>query len=130
MFGPPGHLYVYRSYGIHWCANIVCGAEGRGAAVLLRALQPTHGLDRMRDRRGVEADKLLCAGPGRTAQALGLTGMDNGHVLAPPRYDLLPPASRPHLDATPRIGITKAAETPWRFLETGSPWVSRAQRRA
>ena len=84
MFGPPGHLYVYRSYGIHWCANVVCERPGRGAGVLLRALEPTHGLDRMRERRGVVDERLLCAGPGRLTQALGLTGADDGADLSAP----------------------------------------------
>ena len=95
MFGPAGHLYVYRSYGIHWCANIVCGAPGHGAAVLLRALEPTHGLDEMRSRRGPVADRLLCSGPGRLTEALGLTGADNGARLAPPRFRLVPPDREP-----------------------------------
>ena len=80
MFGPPGRLYVYRSYGIHWCANIVCEPAGRGAAVLLRALEPTHGFDAMRGRRGVDEDRLLCSGPGRLTQALGLTAAHNERI--------------------------------------------------
>ena len=81
MFGPPGRLYVYRSYGLHWCANVVCEEDGRGAAVLLRALEPTHGLDLMRARRGLDDPRLLCAGPGRLTQALGLTDEHNGADL-------------------------------------------------
>lgn len=130
MFGPPGHLYVYRSYGIHWCANIVCGAPGHGAAVLLRALEPTHGLDEMRARRGPVADRLLCSGPGRLTQALRLTGEDTGARLVPPRFSLAPPDRAPGILRTPRIGITKATERDWRYVEAGTSWSSRPGRRA
>jgi len=130
MFGPPGRLYVYRSYGIHWCANVVCEQPGTAAAVLLRALEPTHGLDRMRGRRGVTEARLLCSGPGRLTQALGLTGADDGADLSLPPFELVPPAARATVDATPRIGITRAAEVPWRFVERGSSWSSRARRAA
>ena len=130
MFGPAGHLYVYRSYGIHWCANIVCGPPAHGAAVLLRALEPTHGLDDMRARRGPMADRLLCAGPGRLTQALGLTGADNGARLEPPRFSLVPPDRTSRITRTPRIGITRATELDWRYVEAGTSWSSRPVRRA
>jgi DNA-3-methyladenine glycosylase len=130
MFGPPGRLYVYRSYGVHWCANIVCDVEGRGAAVLLRALEPSHGLEQMRGRRGVTETRLLCSGPGRLTQALGVSGADNGAVLGRPPFELRPPAEAARVDATPRIGITKAVERPWRYVVRDSPWLSRAPRRA
>ncbi len=130
MFGPPGRLYVYRSYGIHWCANIVCEPAGRGAAVLLRALEPTHGFDAMRGRRGVDEDRLLCSGPGRLTQALGLTAAHNDADLLRPPFALLPPETDVTVDATARIGITKAVEQPWRYVVRGSPWLSRGRRRA
>jgi DNA-3-methyladenine glycosylase len=130
MFGPPGHLYVYRSYGLHWCANIVCEKAGRGAAVLLRALEPTDGLDEMRARRGVADVRLLCAGPGRLTQALGLTREHDGADLTRPPFALVPPAAPVPIERTPRIGITKAVEQPWRYVEAGSSWSSRARRAA
>ena len=130
MFGPPGRLYVYRSYGIHWCANIVCEPAGRGAAVLLRALEPTQGLERMRERRGLQTERLLCSGPGRLTQALGISGEHNGVTLGDPPFELLPPPAAPPLEATPRIGITRAAEQPWRYVVRGSAWLSRGPRRA
>ena len=130
MFGPPGHLYVYRSYGLHWCANIVCEKAGRGAAVLLRALEPTDGLDEMRARRGVADVRLLCAGPGRLTQALGLTREHDGADLTRPPFALVPPAAPVPIERTPRIGITKAVEKPWRYVEAGSSWSSRARRAA
>ena len=126
MFGEPGRLYVYRSYGLHWCANIVCEAPGRGAAVLLRALEPTHGLDSMRARRGLEVARLLCSGPGRLTQALGLTGEHDGASLLRPPFELLPPTQAPKVEQTPRIGITKATERPWRYVEAGTRFASRA----
>lgn len=130
MFGPPGHLYVYRSYGRHWCANVVCEPAGRGAAVLLRALEPTHGVERMRERRGVQDSRLLCSGPGRLTQALGLTGAHGGAALGRPPLALEPPPTAPEVDATPRVGLTKAAEQPWRYVVRGSAWLSRGPRRA
>ncbi len=129
MFGPPGHLYVYRSYGVHWCANVVCDAVGVGAGVLLRALEPTNGVPRMAERRGIADDRLLCSGPGRLAQALGLTGADDGAPLRAPRFSLVPPSGRVAVDVTPRIGISRAADVPWRFVVKGSPWASRGPRR-
>jgi DNA-3-methyladenine glycosylase len=130
MFGPPGHLYVYRSYGIHWCANVVCERPGRAAGVLLRALEPTHGLERMRARRGVADERLLCAGPGRLTQALGVTGSDDGADLLRPPFELLPPTAPVVVERTTRIGISRAAEQPWRYVEAGSSWSSRPRRAA
>ena len=130
MFGPPGHLYVYRSYGIHWCANVVCERPGRGAGVLLRALEPTHGLDRMRLRRGVADDRLLCAGPGRLTQALGLTGEDDGADLSRPPFELRPAPTPAVVERTTRIGISRAIEQPWRYVEAGTSWSSRRRRAA
>jgi DNA-3-methyladenine glycosylase len=130
MFGPPGYLYVYRSYGIHWCANIVCGPAGHGSAVLLRALEPTHGLEQMRLRRGTSRDRLLCSGPGRLTQALGLTGADDGAKVTPPRFLLRPPDAAPDVIRTPRIGISRATDVDWRYVEASSNWSSRPARRA
>jgi DNA-3-methyladenine glycosylase len=127
MFGPPARLYVYRSYGIHWCANVVCEPEGTGAAVLLRALEPTHGLAAMRARRGVDDVRLLCSGPGRLAQALGIGAEHNGRRVDRPPFALLPPDGEPRaVVASRRVGITKAADRPWRYLAAGSRFVSRA----
>lgn len=125
MFGEPGRLYVYRSYGIHWCANVVCGPPGHAAAVLLRALEPTHGLDRMRERRGVAEARLLCSGPGRLTQALALTGAHDGADLSLPPFELVPPARAPEVERTPRIGISKAVDVEWRYVEVGSIGLSR-----
>ena len=130
MFGEPGRLYVYRSYGIHWCANVVCGPRGHAAAVLLRALEPTHGLDAMRDRRGTTDDHLLCSGPGRLTQALGLTGEHDGADLTAPPFEILPPERPATVARTPRIGITRATDLDWRYVEAGSSWSSRPGRRA
>lgn len=127
MFGPPGRAYVYRSYGIHWCLNLVCREEGHGAGVLIRALQPTHGLAQMRQRRGVQDERLLAAGPGRVAQALAVDAGFNGQRLdAPPFLLIAADAAAPVLvQAGPRIGISKAIEVPWRFGEQGSRYLSR-----
>ena len=126
MFGAPGTLYVYRSYGIHWCANVVCEPAGTGAAVLLRALEPTHGLDEMRARRGGRADRELCSGPGKLTQALGIGGADDGASIIEPPFALEPPAAAVEIVATPRIGITKAADLPWRYVVRGSTLALRA----
>jgi DNA-3-methyladenine glycosylase len=125
MFGAPGHAYVYRSYGIHWCFNIVAGAEP-GSAVLVRALEPTTGLDAMRARRGPADPRLLCAGPGRLCQALGLTGAHDGLALDRPPFALLPRGSEPAIVAGPRIGIARGVDAPWRFGIAGSRFLSRA----
>jgi DNA-3-methyladenine glycosylase len=126
MFGPPGHLYVYRSYGIHWCANVVCEAEGAGAAVLLRALEPTHGLEQMHARRGTDDPRLLCSGPGRLTQALGIGPEHNGADLSVPPFELVPPLTPLDVVSSRRIGISRAVEQPWRYLAAGSRYVSRA----
>lgn len=125
MFGPPGYLYVYRSYGIHWCANLVCEAEGSASAVLLRALEPTQGLGLMRRRRGLADPRLLCAGPGRLCEALGITHAHNGLALDQPPFALYPRTSAWEIAVGPRIGITKAAEVPWRYGLNGSRFLSK-----
>ena len=125
MFGPPGHAYVYRSYGLHWCLNFVCEPEGVASAVLIRALEPTHGLDVMRARRGLEEARLLCSGPGRLCQALGITREHDGLPLDEPPFELLPAEGEAELLVGPRIGITQAADRPWRYALSGSEYVSR-----
>ena len=125
MFGPPGHAYVYRSYGIHWCLNLVCEEEGRASAVHVRALEPTHGLDAMRAHRGMDDVRLLCAGPGRLCQALGLTGEHDGLPLDAPPFELRAPEAAVDVVAGPRIGITRAADLPWRYGVAGSRFLSR-----
>jgi DNA-3-methyladenine glycosylase len=128
MFGPAGHAYVYRSYGIHWCVNFVCEGEGVADAVLIRALEPTHGLEAMRRRRALESDRLLCAGPGRLCQALGITSDADGLPLDEPPFRLEPRTERPELVRGPRIGITRAADLPWRYALAGSRYLSRPLR--
>ncbi len=130
MFGPPGRLHVYRSYGIHWCANIVCGDDGVGAAVLLRALEPTSGIDPMRTRRGLDDMGLLCSGPGRLTQALGLSGDHDGLALDGPPFELSSPRSPADVVASTRIGITRGVDRLWRYSLRGSSYVSRPRPRA
>jgi DNA-3-methyladenine glycosylase len=130
MFGPPGQAYVYRSYGIHWCLNLVCEQEGSASAVLLRALEPTHGMDVMRARRGVDDPRLLCSGPGRLCQALGVTREHDGLALDRKPFELHAREGEPELVAGLRVGITKAAERPWRYALAGSKFVSRPVRPA
>jgi DNA-3-methyladenine glycosylase len=125
MFGPPGHAYVYRSYGIHWCLNLVCDAEGHGSAVLVRALEPAAGLDRMAANRGTSDSRRLCSGPGRVCQALGVTGEHDGLPLDEPPFALLPRPEPVQIATGPRIGITRAVEHPWRYALAGSPYLSR-----
>lgn len=123
MFGPPGVIYVYRSYGIHWCMNLVCGDEP-GSAVLLRAVEPTEGLDLMATRRGTDDPYRLCSGPGRLCQALGVSIVHNGLRVDEPPFALTPgPAG--DIAVGPRIGISKAVEVPWRFGEAGSRFLSK-----
>ena len=130
MFGPPGHVYVYRSYGIHWCLNFVCREAGHGAGVLIRAIEPLHGLDVMAARRGlaagVQADpRLLCAGPGRVGQALGIRREHDGMRIAAPHFRLLAAPPDLRIVAGPRIGISKALDRHWRFGLEGSRFLSR-----
>jgi DNA-3-methyladenine glycosylase len=125
MFGPPGHAYVYRSYGVHWCLNLVCGSEGVPEAVLVRALEPTHGIERMRARRVLEDDRLLCAGPGRLCQALGVTSAHDGLALDAAPFAVLGAVEEVAVARGPRVGITRAADLPWRYGLAGSAFVSR-----
>jgi DNA-3-methyladenine glycosylase len=125
MFGAPGHVYVYRSYGIHWCLNFVCEPPGTASAVLIRALQPTERIATMRRRRGVKEERLLCAGPGRLCQALGITGDDNGLPLEPPLFELRARAAVPTIAVGPRIGISVAVEQPWRYGLAASRFLSK-----
>jgi DNA-3-methyladenine glycosylase len=126
MFGPAGHAYVYRSYGVHWCLNFVCEDVGVASAVLIRALEPSDRIETMRARRGVPDDRLLCAGPGRLCQALGVTREHDGRPLDEPPFELVAREHEPELVRGPRIGITKAAEKPWRYGLAGSRFLSRS----
>ncbi len=125
MFGPPGHAYVYRSYGVHWCLNFVCEDVGVANAVLIRALEPLHDVETMRARRGVADDRLLCAGPGRLCQALAITREHDGLALDEPPFELRAREHEPEIVRGPRIGITKAVERPWRYGLAGSRFLSR-----
>jgi len=125
MFGPPGHAYVYRSYGIHWCLNLVCQEKGVAAAVLLRGLEPAHGVEEMRARRGLDEPRLLCSGPGRLCQALAVTEEHDGLPLDLPPFELRAREEEPELVTGPRVGITQAADLPWRYGLAGSPFLSR-----
>jgi DNA-3-methyladenine glycosylase len=130
MFGPAGHAYVYRSYGIHWCLNLVCGAEGVPAAVLLRALEPTRGLERMAERRGLDDVRLLCSGPGRLCQALGVTREHDGLPLDRPPFELHAAPAPVEVATAARVGITRAADLPWRYVLAGSRFLTRPAPRA
>ena len=125
MFGPPGFAYVYRSYGIHWCVNFVCEKEGSASAVLIRALQPTHGLAAMRRRRGLHDERSLCSGPGKLTEALGITDEHNGLALDAAPMALYARIGKVEVVTGLRIGITKAQELPWRYGLKGSRFLSK-----
>ena len=125
MFGPPGYAYVYRSYGIHWCVNFVCEEEGSASAVLVRAIEPAEGIAAMRRRRGVKDERLLCSGPGRVCNALGITGAHSGLALDQPPFALTAGDEALIIATGPRIGITKAADLPWRYGLAGSRFLSK-----
>jgi DNA-3-methyladenine glycosylase len=125
MFGPPGKAYVYRSYGIHWCLNFVCEREGSASAVLIRALAPAQGLAAMRRRRGVRDERLLCSGPGKLCQALGVSIAHNGLALDRAPFDMRARAGDVEIVSGPRIGISKAVEQPWRYGLKGSKFLSK-----
>src|SRR5271156_4521984 len=124
MFGPPGFAYVYRSYGIHWCVNFVCEKAGSASAVLIRALQPTHGIPAMRRRRGLQDEKSLCSGPGKLTEALGITHAHNALALDAPPFALHARVGKADVVTGIRIGLTKAAELPWRYGLKGSKFLS------
>jgi DNA-3-methyladenine glycosylase len=125
MFGPPGYAYVYRSYGIHWCLNFVCEEDGCASAVLIRALEPTRGIPTMRRRRGLKNELMLCSGPGKLGEALGITRAHNGLPLTALPFELRARTKEPGIVTGPRIGITKAADVPWRYGLKDSPYLSR-----
>jgi DNA-3-methyladenine glycosylase len=125
MFGPPGFAYVYRSYGIHWCVNFVCEEEGSASAVLIRALEPTHGVGTMRRRRGVSDERALCSGPGKLTEALGITHRHNALALDAPPFALHARTGKLDVATGIRIGITKAVELPWRYGLRGSASLSK-----
>jgi DNA-3-methyladenine glycosylase len=125
MFGPPGFIYVYRSYGIHWCINFVCEAAGSASAVLIRAIEPTAGLEAMRRRRGVEDVRALCSGPGKLTEAMGITHAHNGLALDAPPMALYARPDDVEVETGVRIGLTKAVELPWRYGLKGSRFVSK-----
>src|SRR5512140_303567 len=126
MFGPPGFAYVYRSYGIHWCVNFVCEKAGSASAVLIRALEPTHGIAAMRRRRGLHQERALCSGPGKLTEALGITDAHNGLPLDAAPIALHARIGKVEVVAGVRIGITKAVELPWRYGLKGSKFLSKA----
>jgi DNA-3-methyladenine glycosylase len=125
MFGPPGFAYVYRSYGIHWCVNFVCEKEGSASAVLIRALQPSHGIPAMRRRRGLHDERSLCSGPGKLTEALAITHAHNGLPLDAPPIAVHARSEKPEIAAGARIGITRAVELPWRYGLKGSKFLSK-----
>jgi len=125
MFGPAGHAYVYRSYGLHWCLNFVCGPEGVANAVLIRALEPLAGIAAMQARRDMQDVRLLCAGPGRLCEALAVTRAHDSLPLDQPPFRLLARPNKVDIAVGRRIGITKAAEKPWRYGLAGSRFLSK-----
>jgi DNA-3-methyladenine glycosylase len=129
MFGPPGHAYVYRSYGVHWCLNLVCSPPGEASALLVRALEPRYGIEQMVARRGRSDPRTLCAGPGRVCQALSVGGELDGAPLDRAPFTILAPVFRPQIERTPRVGISRAREQPWRLCVAGSAFLSRGPRR-
>jgi DNA-3-methyladenine glycosylase len=128
IYGGPGLWYVYRSYGIHWCANLVAAGEGEAAAVLIRALEPLEGLEVMRARRGPVPERHLCSGPGKLCQALGITRALDGEMMPRSEVAVVAGARPARVAPSRRIGITRAAEWPLRFVEAGSRWLSRPWR--
>jgi DNA-3-methyladenine glycosylase len=130
MFGPPGRAYVYRIYGLHWCFNIVCDAERSGSAVLIRALAPTTGVHLMQARRNQRGMGALCSGPGKLCQALAIDARLNGALVTAAPFTLRGPVQPIPTVQGPRIGITAGRDTPWRFVEAGSPFLSRPMRAA
>ncbi|WP_310540427.1 DNA-3-methyladenine glycosylase [Phenylobacterium sp.] len=124
MFGPVGRAYVYRSYGLHWCLNVVCG-DTPGSAVLIRALEPMSGIELMQDRRGTDMLRLLCAGPGRLCQALAVSREHDGLPIDQPPFTLQPAMQEREIAVGPRIGLTKGVQTPWRYGLAGSKFLSR-----
>jgi DNA-3-methyladenine glycosylase len=125
MFGPPGFTYVYRSYGIHWCLNFVCEKQGSAGAVLIRALEPTHGLAAMRRRRRLDGARALCSGPGKLTEALAITGDHNGLALDAAPFALHARTGNVDIVSGVRIGITKAVDLPWRYGMKGSKFLSK-----
>src|SRR5437879_13877982 len=125
MFGPPGFTYVYRSYGIHWCLNFVCEEEGSASAVLIRALEPTHGIAAMHRRRGLHGERSLCSGPGKLTEALGITIAHSELPLDRPPFALHARVGKPEIVAGVRIGITKAVDLPWRYGLKDSRFLSK-----
>lgn len=125
MFGPPGYVYVYRSYGIHWCLNFVCEPDGSASAVLIRALEPLSGIVAMRRRRGLGDARALCSGPGKLCEALAVTRRHNGLPLDRTPFEVRARTASPEIAVGPRIGITKAVDHPWRFGLKGSKFLSK-----
>ena len=130
MFGPPGFVYVYRSYGIHWCLNFVCECEGSASAVLVRALVPTKGLATMRRRRGLSDEKALCSGPGKLCKALAITGAQNALAIDAKPFELFASENPVDVAVGVRIGISKAMDAPWRYGLRGSKYLSKPIRPA
>jgi DNA-3-methyladenine glycosylase len=125
MFGPPGFVYVYRSYGIHWCVNFVCEPAGSASAVLIRAIEPTAGIAAMRRRRELTDIRALCSGPGKLCEAMGITHKHNGLALDAPPFEIRAASGKSEIIAGPRIGITKAVDLPWRYGLKGSRFLSK-----